>query len=287
VTATLEIINHFQWFLTHMTLFAALRNRFRRQKRRDSAMSQRADFDPIAVTKHLLRTSPLGSLATLREGTSNPFCSLVNIGTLPDGSPILLISRLAVHTRNIAADKRVSLLLSEPAAPDPLAAPRISITGRAEQLVDPREVAIARRRYLAAHPSAELFVGFADFSFYRIAVDSVHLVGGFGRIFDLKGGEVLTEVSDAGTLLAAEEGAVAHMNDDHRETMMLYASALFGADAADWRCSGLDPEGMDMRSEDGRILRVDFPQRVVTPDALRRSLKDLADHARRLTGKPN
>jgi len=88
-------------------------------------------------------------------------------------------------------------------------------------------------------------------------------------------------------LLAAEEGAVAHMNDDHRETMMLYASALYGAAAPDWRCSGLDPEGMDMRSDDGRALRVDFPQRVVTPDALRRSLKQLADHARSLSRKPN
>ena len=90
-------------------------------------MSQRADFDPVAVAKRLLRTSPLGALATLREAASNPFCSLVNIATLPDGSPILLISRLAVHTRNISVDRRVSLLLSEQGAPDPLAAPRISI----------------------------------------------------------------------------------------------------------------------------------------------------------------
>ncbi len=246
-------------------------------------MSQ-PDFDPVRVTKRLLRTTPLGALATLREGTTNPFCSLVNIGTLPDGSPILLISRLAVHTRNIAADHRVSLLLGEQGVPDPLAAPRISLTGTAERLGD-SAAAMARRRYLAAHPSAELFVDFADFSFFRIAIESVHLVGGFGRIFDLSGQQVLTDVSDAGTLLAAEEGAVAHMNDDHRATMMLYASALCGAAAADWRCSGLDPEGIDMRSDDGRVLRVDFPQRVVTPDALRRSLKELADHARRVSGK--
>jgi heme oxygenase (biliverdin-IX-beta and delta-forming) len=253
---------------------------------KETAMSQTADFDPVRVTKRLLRATPMGALATLREGTSNPFCSLVNIGTLPDGSPILLISGLAVHTRNIAADHRVSLLLAEPGAPDPLTAPRISITGTAERLTD-SAVAIARRRYLAAHPSAELFVDFADFSFYRIAPETVHLVAGFGRIVDLRGAEVLTDISDAGTLLAAEEGAVAHMNDDHRETMMLYASALYGAAAADWRCAGIDPEGMDMRSGDGGALRVDFPQRVVTPDALRRSLKELADHARSFGGKPN
>jgi putative heme iron utilization protein len=250
-------------------------------------MSQRADFDPVAAAKRLLRTAPSGALATLREETANPFCSLVNIGTLPDGSPILLISRLAVHTRNIAADRRISLLLSEQGAPDPLAAPRISLTGLAEQLTEPDAVATARRRYLAAHPSAELFVSFTDFSFYRIAIENIHLVGGFGRIFDLRGADVLTDTSDAGTLLVAEEGAVAHMNDDHRDTMALYASALFGDTAADWRCSGLDPEGIDMRSENGGALRVDFPQRVVTPEALRRSLKDLADHARALLSKPN
>src|SRR5262249_19792447 len=121
-------------------------------------MSQPAEFDPVAVAKRLLRTSSSGALATLSEGTRNPFCSLVNIGTLPDGSPILLLSRLAVHTRNVAADKRVSLLLSEAEAADPLAAPRISINGQAKRLEGPDETTIARRRYLAAHPSAELFV---------------------------------------------------------------------------------------------------------------------------------
>jgi putative heme iron utilization protein len=250
-------------------------------------MSRPTDFDPVAAAKRLLRTAPLGALATLLKSTSNPFCSLVNIGTLPDGSPLLLISRLAVHTRNIAADNRVSLLLSEQGAPDPLAAPRISLTGRAEQLAEPDAIATARRRYLAVHPSAEVFVNFTDFSFYRIVIENIHLVGGFGRIFDLRGADVLTDVSDAGTLLAAEEDAVAHMNDDHHDTMALYASALFGAAAADWRCSGLDPEGMDMRNENGGALRIDFPQRVVTPEALRRSLKDLADHVRALRRKPN
>jgi len=156
-------------------------------------MSRTADFDPVRVAKRLLRATPFGALATLREGSTNPFSSLVNIGTLPDGSPILLISRLAVHTRNIAADKRVSLLLAEHGVADPLAAARISITGTAEPLTD-SAAATARSRYLAAHPSAELFVDFADFSFFRVAIESVHLVGGFGRIFDLRGADVLTDI---------------------------------------------------------------------------------------------
>ena len=109
-------------------------------------MASPADFDPVATAKRLLRTTSLGALATLREKSANPFCSLVNIGTLPEGSPILLISRLAVHTRNIAADNRVSLLLGEQGAPDPLAAPRISLTGSAGQLTAPGAIATARRR---------------------------------------------------------------------------------------------------------------------------------------------
>jgi len=242
-------------------------------------MPQRADFDPIATSKQLLRTTPLGALATLRAGSSNPFCSLVNIGTMPDGSPILLISRLAVHTGNIAADKRVSLLLSEQGAPDPLAAPRISIVGVAEQLAEPGTVATARRRYLATHPSAELFVNFADFSFYRIAIDSVHLVSGFGRIFDLSGAEVLTEIGDAAALLAAEEGAVAHMNDDHADAIRLYATRLLGAPDGAWRMTTLDPDGCDL-ALDSQRLRLNFPQRATDATTLRKTLVALVGEAR-------
>jgi len=249
-------------------------------------MAATAEFDPVATARNLLRTSRSGALASLRPGAGNPFCSLVNIATLPDGSPILLISRLAVHTKNVAADSRVSLLLSEANAPDPLTAPRISVGGGAERL-EGENAKLARRRYLAAHPSAEAFVDFADFAFYRIGMETIHLVAGFGRITDIAGSAVVTDVSDAAALLAAEEGAVAHMNADHRETMNLYATALLAAKSADWRCIGIDPEGLDMRSGDGGALRLIFPRRIVTGDALRRILIEFADHARGLSGKPN
>jgi hypothetical protein len=249
-------------------------------------MPSQTDFDPVATARHLLRTSTTGALATLQIGTSNPFCSLVNTATLPDGSPILLISRLAVHTRNILHDPRVSLLFGAAGAPDPLAAPRVSLSGAATAIEDELQET-AFRRYLAAHPTAEVFASFADFSFYRVAITFGHLVAGFGRIIDLPGERILTEVSDAGPLLRAEEGAVAHLNQDHSATMSLYATALLGASAADWRCIGLDPEGLDMRAADGRRVRLNFPQRVVSPDALRRVLKELADHARAVGRKPN
>lgn len=210
--------------------------------------------------------------------SGNPYCSLVNIASHPDGSPILLISRLAVHTRNILADSRVSLMLDERTEGDPLEGSRIMLAGQAEE-AHSENVAILRRRYLNAHPSAEAFVDFKDFSFFRILPSGTHLVAGFGRILDLKPEQFLTDISDAGSLLEAEQDAINHINVDHRDTMNLYATRLLGAERADWRCSGCDPGGLDLQTG-GTVLRLDFPRRVVTPAALRQVLKELADGAR-------
>src|SRR5712664_940453 len=130
-------------------------------------MQPTPDFDPGKLAKSLLRRSRQGALATLMAGSGDPYCSLVNLASHPDGSPILLISRLAVHTRNILADARVSLMLDERAAGEPLEGARIMLAGRAEQ-ADNDDVRILRRRYLNAHPSAEAFADFKDFSFFRI-----------------------------------------------------------------------------------------------------------------------
>src|SRR3984893_12315124 len=102
---------------------------------------------------------------------------------MSQASPILLISRLAVHTRNILADPRVSLMLDERAAGDPLEGARIMLAGRAEEAAGD-QAGILRRRYLNAHPSAEAFVDVKDFSFFRIELSGAHLVAGFGRIVD-------------------------------------------------------------------------------------------------------
>src|SRR5262249_14543523 len=159
----------------------------------------------------------------------------------PDGAPVLLVSRLAVHTRNILADSRVSLMLDERAPGDPLEGARIMLAGRAEE-VDVEERAVLRRRYLNAHPTAEAFVDFKDCSFFRVRPTAAHLVAGFGRIVDLKAEQFLTDVADAADLIEAEQGAIEHMNDDHREAMNLYATKLLGAQSADWRCTGCDPD---------------------------------------------
>src|SRR5258707_7967430 len=241
-------------------------------------MQETADFSAPRLARSLLRRSRQGALATLMRGSGDPYCSLVNVASHPDGSPILLISRLALHTRNILGDPRVSVMLDERAEGDPLEGARIMLAGRPQE-AGGDDAAILRRRYLNAHPSAEAFVDFKDFSFFRIRPSGAHLVAGFGRIVDLKPEEFLTDISDAGALLEAEQGAIDHMNADHRDAMNLYATKLLGAEAADWRCAGCDPDGMDMQAGT-KALRLDFPRRIVTPAALRQTLKELADQAR-------
>src|SRR5437764_10982397 len=125
-------------------------------------MQETPDFDASALARSLLRRSRHGALATLMPGSGDPYCSLVNVASHPDGSPILLISRLALHTQNILSDSRVSLMLDDRAEGDPLEGARIMLAGRAEQAAQD-DTAIPRRRYLNAHPSAEAFVDFKDF----------------------------------------------------------------------------------------------------------------------------
>ncbi len=227
------------------------------------------------IVRSLLRRSRQGALATLMADGGDPYCSLVATATDTDGSPLLLISRLAVHTKNILADPRVSLMLDERAPGDPLEGARIMVAGEARQSDD----AAVRRRYLAAQPGAEGFADFPDFAFFRIEVKAAHLVAGFGRIVDLKPEQFLTSLAGADALVAAEPDIVAHMNEDHREAMALYATRLLGAEAGNWLCTGCDPEGLDLQ-DDRRTLRLVFPQRITEPMALRKTLKELADLAR-------
>jgi heme iron utilization protein len=238
-------------------------------------MQPAPNFDPKAAAKKLTREARSGALATLMAGTGNPYCSLVNVATAADGAPLLLISRLALHTKNIIADPRISLMLDERKAGDPLEGARVMLMGTAAK-TDSDD---ARRRYLARQPEAEAFAGFGDFAFYEIRLKAAHLVAGFGRIVDLKAQDVLTDLAGAETLVAAEPEVIAHMNADHADACRLYATKLLGAADGDWRCAGCDPEGLDLQN--GRSgLRLPFPQRVTTPGVLRAVLKQLADQAR-------
>jgi heme iron utilization protein len=238
-------------------------------------MQPTPEFDPPAVFKKLLREARSGALATLMVGSGDPYCSLVNVATTANGEPILLLSRLAVHTKNLLADPRVSLMLDERRAGDPLEGARIMLVGTAAVA----DGADARRRYLERQPEAAMFADFSDFAFYRMDLRGGHLVAGFGRIVDLKPQDVLIDVAGAEAMVAGEPEMITHMNDDHADAVALYATKLLGAPAGAWRCVGCDPEGLDLQL--GRVgLRLPFPQRVETPGILRQVLKELAEQAR-------
>jgi putative heme iron utilization protein len=238
-------------------------------------MKMTPDFNPKTAAKKLLREGRSGALATLMPASGDPYCSLVNVATAADGAPLLLISTLAVHTKNLLADPRCSLMIDERKEGDPLEGGRVMLSGTAEKTNDPD----VRRRYLARQQEAEGFVGFADFAFYKMVLKGAHLVAGFGRIVDLKPEDILTSVDDANELVAAEPDILAHMNEDHADTCRLYATKLLGAADGDWHCVGCDPEGLELQS--GRTaLRLPFPQRVRAPGMLRQVLKQLADEAR-------
>ena len=234
------------------------------------------DFSPVASARHVLRLAATGSLGTLDEEGA-PFASLVTVATSASGEPVMLLSDLALHTRNLKRDPRASLLLVAPGGEsgDPLAGARLTVSGTASRDDDPA----LRRRFIARHEEAAGYAGFADFGIWRLAVARAHLVAGFGRIVALERSDLLADLTGRNDLLAAEEGAVAHMNADHADALRLYATALLGLPDGDWRATGADPDGLDLRA--GPIRgRLDFPEPAATPGELRRVLADLAQRAR-------
>jgi heme iron utilization protein len=238
--------------------------------------NQPADFDPVAEAGRLLRTVRSGALATLDAGSGYPFATLVSVATDLDGSPVMLLSALSAHRRNIEADPRVSLLLSQGGKGDPLAHPRLTLIGRAAVSAgDDRP----RRRFLARHPKSALYADFGDFSFFVVAIEGGHLNGGFARAAKLSPEELRTDLSDAEEIVTTEEGAVAHMNEDHADAVRLYATKLLGQRDGAWRLCGLDPDGADLALGDD-TARLVFPARVRTSTELRQMLVRLAHEAR-------
>jgi putative heme iron utilization protein len=238
------------------------------------------DFNPIGVAKELLRATRAGALATIDRNTGHPFSSLVNIATDADGSPLILISRLAAHTANIEVDPRASVLLAATGKGDPLAHPRLTVLGAFVCIArDTPDAMRVQRRFLSRHPKSRLYAGFGDFSFWRLNVVSAHLNGGFGRAADLKAGDILTRIEDAAEIIGIEESAVGHMNADHADAVRLYATRLLGEADGAWEVTGVDPDGIDLAFGD-HIARMPFDERVTDGHALRETLAGLAAKAR-------
>ena len=225
--------------------------------------------------RQLLRRARTCSLSTLSSGDGTPYGSLANIATDVAGRPIILISRLAWHTKNLAAEARASVLVTElPMQGDALVGPRVTVLGRFEKIEDVN----FRRRYLARHPQAAMYADFADFSFWRLMPSAIHGVAGFGRIETLKPEDVFPPAAE---MEALEISAIEHMNRDHAEAIHLYATKILGAQPGPWRILAIDPDGADLNLHD-QSLRIDFHMPVFTADALREKFAELAYEARKV-----
>ncbi len=230
---------------------------------------------PLAV-RDLVRRLDRAALATGLPigGVAWPYVSLVLVAADHDLSPILLLSELAEHSKAIAADPRLSLLFDGTQGLDqPLAGPRATLVGRAARTTDERH----RHRFLARHPEASMYAGFKDFHFYRVAVERAHMVAGFGNIRWLTAAELMPV--PAPDLADAESSIVEHMNNDHGDALQLYAGKLLGLSGTDWRMTGIDAEGMDLR-QGGRVARLSFDTPLRTAGEARRVLVALLAKAR-------
>lgn len=231
---------------------------------------------PGARARRLVRVADRAALATALGDGGWPYASLVLTACGHDAAPLVLISDLAEHTRNVAADSRASLLFDDTAGLDsPLTGARATVLGRLVRADDPGLTA----RYVARHPDAADYAGFADFALYRMEVERAHLVAGFGEIHWIEAAEVSFDSATMAGLAAAEDGIVAHMNADHAGAIQLYATVLMGLTGEGWTMTGIDPEGADLR-RGGAVGRLDFGCIVATPEAARAELVRLVQQAR-------
>ena len=232
--------------------------------------------DTASTARSMVRGALKGALATVQKGSGHPYASLVLVATDADGTPILLISKLALHTQNLLADPRASLLIDATGTADsPMEGGRVTLIGEIEPATSPT----ARARFLARHPAAAGYADFPDFGFFALRPEKAHFIGGFGRIVDLPAADLLLPLAGTEPLASSEPDIVSHMNADHADAVQLYAEKLLGAAPGDWRMTGIDAEGCDLVAG-SRALRLIFAAPITTAEEARKELVRLVGVAR-------
>lgn len=223
----------------------------------------------------LLAVSTGATLSTIAlDPAGFPFGSLVAIASDERGRPLLCLSDLAEHSRNLAADPRASIMVTEAGAGDPLAMGRASLVGEVRVLDgDEREAAL--ERYRDAHPDA-FWAGFSDFKAYRLEVSAVRYVGGFGRMSWVDPAGYTAAEPDPLPPVAAR--IIEHMNDDHADSLVEFCRHLADRpDTVEARMVGVDRYGFavlahDAPGGDAKAVRIAFPERADTADEVRRAM---------------
>ena len=230
----------------------------------------------------------MGTLSTLSlKHPGHPFGSLMPYALDGQGRPLFLISAMAMHTQNLQADPRASLLVLQPGwGGDPLAAGRVTLMGEAIPLPD-AEAPEARKTYLARHPNAEYWVDFEDFGFYRLEVANVYFVGGFAAMDWVPAADYLAARPDP--LADAASGIIEHMNRDHADALVTLARVLAGPPADEASMVAVDRLGFKLRIKSGARLhsaRIAFPREVTTPEACRSALIEMLRDCRQRVASP-
>ena len=221
-----------------------------------------------------------GTLASL-TATGDPWASFVTYGLL-DGAPVLCVSHLAEHGRNLAADPRASLAVVAPhGEADPLASPRITLAGVVEH-PEGTELDAARAAHVAAVPAAKYYIDYSDFTVWVLRVHRVRWVGGYGRMDSARAAEYTAATADPLGPHAA--GAIEHLNVDHSGGLAEMARVLGGYPDTDAAvCTGIDRYGLDLKVDTPRgssYTRVGFGRRLESVDELRSAAVELVRRAR-------
>jgi heme iron utilization protein len=224
-----------------------------------------------------------GSLSTLsRKQQGFPFGSVMPYGLDDHANPVFLISTMAMHTQNVQADPRSSLLVTQAnTIGDPLGASRVTLLGNILSVPEP-EVAEARKLYLARYANSKYWVDFDDFSFHRMDVVDIYYVGGFGVMGWVGASEYYSAQPDPLADSAAE--IIQHMNTDHGDALILLARVFSGIESQEASMTSVDRLGFHVRvkTQDGaRYARIAFLREVSSPTQAREVLIEMVGQARR------
>lgn len=223
--------------------------------------------------RRLLRQQQHGVLSTLSKKLDGyPFGSVTPFVLDHQARPVILISTLAEHTKNIEADPRVSLLAHDPST-DIQANARVTVVGNCARMEDQTAL---RARYLRYFPGAADYFATHDFFFYRIEPAHIRFIGGFGAIHWV---EVSHFVTPDNQLASQEDAIIAHMNTDHQHNLVAYCRHFHGLNTSSAHMLGIDTEGFDVRA-DTQLLRFDFSQPVLDAQDARRALAAMAEVCR-------